>query len=184
MGKGTSAKLDTIVNIEINSNPSNVVLNEPLLNVEWLELEYVRIVDLPDAGFPPKFVYLEIEGLQNRPRLTTNIIRDGTWVSTTHPPPSTHNFPLYFKLDQQGTGVVSGLEYPVKVLHGKQKSINFLVEEFARLSDFRIKLVGANNQPLTFAANTVAQFVWRAHYQGKRNLDQSEHIRLYSRLHN
>lgn len=183
MGKGTSSKLDTIVNIEINSNPSNVVLNEPLTNVEWMELEYFRLTDLPDPNFPPKYLYLEITNLQSRPRLVTNVVRDGSWNATTHSPPTNHNFPLYFKLGTQSTGLVTGLEYPVKVLHGKQKGVNFLVEEFARLSDMQIRVCGPDQAPIAFGPETVAQFIFRAHYQGKRNLDPASQVRLYSRLH-
>lgn len=184
MGKGTSSKLDTIVNIEINRNPCDVVLQEPLLNVEWLELQYIRLSDLPSANFPPKYLYLELGGLRNGPRLTTNVIRDGTWNSTTHPPPSNHNFPLHFEVSTQGLNNVAVVDWPYRVIHGYQHGINFLVEEFGRLSDFNVKICGADHLPIPFEAETVAQLVFRAHYQGKRNLDQGEQVRLYSRLHN
>lgn len=184
MGKGAETKLDTIVSIEFNKNPTNVVLSEPLMNVEWLELQYIRIVDVPYVNFPPKFLYLEINGLKNGPRLVTNVIRDGSWTSTTHAPPSGRSFPLHFEVAEQGLQVLATLDWPYRTLYGFQHGINFLVEEFSRLSDFQVRILGENHLPLTFDNSTVAQLVFRAHYDGKRNLDPAEHLRRYNKVQN
>ena len=182
MGKGTGSKLDTIINIEINKNPAHVVIPESLQNVEWIQLEYFKLANLADALFPPSFLYLEIMNIRERPRLLANVIRDGDWTATTHNHPTSNHYPLCCK--NEINGWIAGDPTATKVVHGKQTNMAFLVEDFGRLSDFTIRILGEDQQPIAFDTETIAQLLFRVHYQGKRNLDPSEQVSRYSKLHN
>lgn len=176
MEKDSKAKLDTILNVVINRNPYNVVLSEPLYNVEFLQLEYFRLSNMGVFLYPPAQMYLELNNLKSRPRLVTNVIVSNDWQSTISLPPTGAHYPLYVKTDPISTGA--------RVIHGKQSHMNYIVEDFGRLSDFQVKIIGPDQTPITFDVQTTAQLVFRVHYQGKRNLDPNEHVRLYSKFQN
>lgn len=175
MEKESNSKLDTILNICLNRNPGHVTLSEPLYNVEFIKLEYFRLSGC-NAAIASPHLYLEVDNLKARPRLVTNVIRSNDWTSTINTPPTASHFPLYVKSD--------AIDFGFHIFHGKQSHMNFIVEDFGRLSDFQVKILGANQTPIAFDPQTVVQLVFRVHYQGKRNLDPNEQVRQYSKFQN
>jgi len=171
----------TTVMVNINKNPCWVTLSESLQNVELLKLKYFRVVDLPDtADFPPRFLFLDVQGMRDRPCLTTNK-PDISWGSTTVSPPSGLGYPLYFKLEEQEPATTDGWNH--FVIHGDQTLLGWHLKDLNRLSDFCLSLRNERNLPLTFGVDTVAMFIFEVHYRGKRNLEPAEQVKQYSRLH-
>lgn len=168
-----------VVQVTMNSNSYHVTLMEPLEQVESMYLEYFKIVNLPLANFIPKFLYLDIQGLRDRPKLNLN--KTNGWTSTVISPPSAHGYPLYFKLDNE---FVPGVQDTYRVVHGWQKKMGFHVGEMNRVSDFKVTINNEAQIPIPFAADTVAQLVFKVRYLGKRNLDPNEQVRQYSKFQN
>ena len=166
-------KLDTVLSICLNRNPGHVTLSEPLYNVDFIRLDYFRLANMSALWWPAPQLYLELDNLKARPRLTSNVIRSGDWSSTISAPPTAAHYPLYFKTDPIDTGA--------RIIYGRQ---HLHIEDIGRLSDFEVKLCGPQQTPIEFDVNTVLQLVFTVHYQGKRNLDPNEHVRLYSKYQN
>lgn len=169
-------KNDTTLLIEVNQNPCQATLMEPLQNVSRLQLVYFRCAHL--TVFPPEFLYLELDAISARPRLHTSTSQNQTWTATEHYPPRPSNYPLLFDLANQGTPAT----YPI--IHGYQGKMGMVIEDIGRLSDLKVKLCDGKQIPVAFGTETVLSLTFRVWYEGKRNLDPSEQIRLYSRFGN
>lgn len=170
------------VTLTVNSNNEKIVMNTPLENIQEMRLEHFKIVNLPLAVFPPTFLYVEISNTYTNAEHETNTLTPD-WTSVNIFPPPSRCFPLDFKIENQGLPAAPG--YNTFTVQGRQKKPYYSIKDFRRLSDLTIKLYGEDCLPLTFGADTVAQFKFTVtvETEGSNNLKPEHRVKVYNKFH-
>lgn len=168
----------TFLTVYVNRATSTVTLSEIIQHVKKMDLVYFKMVNLTN-GEIPLFLNLQIKA-RNRPEHVTSKEALGTSGIAT---PSPQVFPLYYHpvAFNEIVPVAPLQEVRHFSIHGKQRDLEYCLEDLYRLQAFDLELTDGTGAPYNFSSDTVAMFVFKVKYGGNQILTPEAQVQLYNR---